>query len=280
MELDIRDWMIVIGVLLFLAVVLDGYRRAQRERKHRVKLARNAGKVRFPEETETTLSELPNGGNKRLISEQEKQQQQQAAVAALNAEDAVDPLFQNPFDVQVAEEAVPEPVLEESFSAIDATETDVVEDLRSSENSEPELILVMHVLATDGENFQGEDLLTILLGCDCRFGEMNIFHRYEAANGKGRIQFSVANVKEPGIFRLDDIKGFSTPGVSFFMRLPGAKEPMEAYNSMVETAQCLVRNLKGVLKDEYHSAMTEQTLEHGRQRIRDYLQQCRLRDHG
>lgn len=37
MELNIRDWLMVIGVLLFLVVALDAYRRAQRDRKNRVK---------------------------------------------------------------------------------------------------------------------------------------------------------------------------------------------------------------------------------------------------
>lgn len=278
MELNIRDWMIVIGVLLFLAVVLDGYRRAQRERKKRVKMTRKAERSRYaPDEPESYPSELPNGGNKRLAAEALAKAEAEAAQQNLREEDALDPLFSNPFEtLRHTQEDTQLSAEQESFSAL---ADDDAQDITDAEPlGEPEEILVMHVLATDSDGFQGEDLLNILLGCDCRFGDMNIFHRYEEANGKGRVQFSIVNVVEPGIFKLDSIQEFATPGISLFMCLPGPKEPMEAFNSMVETAQCIVRNLNGTLKDEYRSAMTEQTLEHGRQRIRDYLQR-KLRDH-
>ncbi len=49
-------------------------------------------------------------------------------------------------------------------------------------------------------------------------------------------------------------------------------DPVEAFNCMLETAQCLVRNLEGLLKDAAGSTVTEQTIEHQRQCIRDYQQ--------
>jgi cell division protein ZipA len=130
-------------------------------------------------------------------------------------------------------------------------------------------VLVINVKAKQGY-FKGADLLHILLACDCRFGEMNIFHRYEDASAKGAVQFSVVNMVEPGVFDLDNIDGFSTPGVSFFMAVPGPKDAMQAFDCMVETAQCLVKNLNGELLDDSRSVMTGQTLEHCRQKIRDF----------
>ena len=47
-------------------------------------------------------------------------------------------------------------------------------------------------------------------------------------------------------------------------------DPMTAFDYMVETAQCLAKNLNGELYDESRSVMTAQTLEHSRQRIRDF----------
>ena len=122
-------------------------------------------------------------------------------------------------------------------------------------------------MAKANERLAGPDLLHILLACDLRFGKMNIFHRYERSNGQGNIQFSVANIVEPGIFDLDAINDFSTPGVCFFLSLPGPQDALQAFECMVETAQCLVNNLDAELRDESHSALTNQTLEHYRQRI-------------
>ena len=110
----------------------------------------------------------------------------------------------------------------------------------------------------------------ILLACDLRFGDMNIFHRHEQSNGKGPVQFSMANSVEPGYFDLDAIDDFSTPGVCFFMSVPGPEDAIKAFECMVETAQCLVSNLNGEMLDESRSAMTNQTLEHCRQRLRDF----------
>ncbi len=109
--------------------------------------------------------------------------------------------------------------------------------------------------------------------CDCRFGKMDIFHRYEEKNAEGSIQFSIVNMVEPGSFNLEQISTFTTPGVSFFLLLPGPADPLNAFECMVETAGCLVRNLNGRLLDDAHSSVSEQTLEHCRQKIRDFLQQ-------
>ena len=60
--------------------------------------------------------------------------------------------------------------------------------------------------------------------------------------------------------------------ISFFIQLPGPSQPIKAFDDMVDTAKCLVRNLNGELKDEQGSAVTEQTLEHCRERIRQFKQ--------
>jgi cell division protein ZipA len=131
-------------------------------------------------------------------------------------------------------------------------------------------VLVVNVLSKDKNGFNGPDLLQILLACDLRFGKMQIFHRYENAHGRGPIQFSLANLVEPGTFDLDAIDTLTTPGVSFFMTLPGPQQSITAFNYMIETAQVLVRNLNAELRDDAQSVMTAQTIEHCRQRIRDF----------
>jgi cell division protein ZipA len=302
MELNIRDWMIVIGVLMLLAVALDGYRRASRDRKNQVRLAKNAKRAQggySDIEESNYLSELPNGG---------------ARVIGIIEGPDIDPT--NPPEIvteRISFQAKPDPRVVEMLGAhherqeptidgdVDLTDIASDEALFATERPkksktstkdrakgyiQPSLfeedkpgrtkdddfeIIALNVLAKNPEGFAGEDLLHILLACDCRFGDMNIFHRYESENAKGEIQFSIVNIVEPGVFKLDDIANFSTPGVSFFLRLPGPRDPMEAFNCMVETAQCLVRNLNGELKDERRSSVTHQTLEHTRERIVDFL---------
>jgi cell division protein ZipA len=141
-----------------------------------------------------------------------------------------------------------------------------------------ELVLVIHTIARDPEGFAGKDLLFLFNSCDLRYGEKNIFHRFEDADGQGNIQFSVAQSHEPGVFSPSKMAEQMFTGLSFFMSLPGAKRPLEAYEAMSEMAMVVSRNLKADVLDGTHSAMTSQTREHERQQILDYERQQRLRE--
>jgi cell division protein ZipA len=136
-------------------------------------------------------------------------------------------------------------------------------------NVESEEVLILHVVARDEGGFAGNDILQVLLALELRFGEMNFFHRHEQAAGRGAIEFSVANMMQPGVFDIDAMGDFSTSGLIFFLTLPGPKDMMAAFDLMVETAQSVANNLEGDLLDDTRSATTRQTLEHMRQRIRD-----------
>ena len=141
---------------------------------------------------------------------------------------------------------------------------------------DPELVLVIHTIAREEGGFNGSDLLFLFNSCDLRYGEKDIFHRFEEADGEGRIQFSVAQVRNPGTFDPSHMADQSFMGLSFFMSLPGAKRPLEAYEAMSEMAMVVSRNLNADVLDESHSAMTTQTMEHERQQILEYERQQRL----
>lgn len=130
----------------------------------------------------------------------------------------------------------------------------------------------MHVLARDNAGFKGTDLMQILLGCDMRYGRMNIFHRYEDGSTE-EIQFSVANLVEPGTFDLDALHHFTTPGVSFFMTLPGPEKPLQAFDYMAATAQEIARHLDGEILDERKRILNDALIAERRQSIQQYAVQ-------
>ncbi|WP_241505800.1 cell division protein ZipA [Parahaliea mediterranea] len=130
-------------------------------------------------------------------------------------------------------------------------------------------VFMLNVVARDPQGFRGDDIMQILLACGLRFGDMSFFHRHEHDTGKGPIQFSVANMLQPGVFDIDRMDDFTTKGLVFFVTLPGPDDMMKAYDYMLETAQAVARNLKGDVLDETRSVLTRQTLEHARQQIRD-----------
>ena len=101
-------------------------------------------------------------------------------------------------------------------------------------------------------------------------GDMDIFHRFEDGLRLGKTQFSMANMLEPGTFDLAQIDTIHTPGVVFFLGLPTAQDSMQAFEYMLETAQCLASNLDGEVLDDQRSVMRPQTIEHCRQQIREF----------
>ena len=134
-----------------------------------------------------------------------------------------------------------------------------------------ELVMV-NVLAPKGQPFVGGGLVEALRARGLRYGEMNIFHRIDPMT-KSTL-YSVVNVVEPGTFDMSDLDGFRSPGVCFFMQLPGPEQPMEAFEDMLNVARDVSLRTGGSLLDENRSVMTGQTVEHYRQRITDY---CRRR---
>ena len=135
---------------------------------------------------------------------------------------------------------------------------------------EVEEVIVISVFATDEAGFEHADIMRIILACGMRYGDMDIFHRNERDDGKGAIQFSMANAVKPGTFDLSNMDGIYTPGITFFLSLPGPEDSIKAFDYMLETAQCVAKNLNGLLKDDQHSDMTAQTIEHARHRVQDF----------
>jgi cell division protein ZipA len=177
-------------------------------------------------------------------------------------------------DARHADENVDSPVIEKL-----ALEPELNPVPRPREPSQPlpganrppaKEVIVINVLARAGEKFEGPALKRLLEACGLLYGDMDIYHRHETTDTASPVQFSVASAVEPGTFRPAEIAALSTPGISFFMSLPGPGNALQAFNFMYETAQAVVRNLGGELKDEHRSVMTSQTAEHCRQRIREF----------
>ncbi len=143
-------------------------------------------------------------------------------------------------------------------------------DSEPQELREPDEVLVINVMAPSGYYFAGNDLLEVAIEAGMRFGEMNIFHRHQEADGKGPILFSMANIVTPGTFDLQTMDEFKTPGVSLFLALPCKVKSMVAFDLLYDVAKYLADNLGGELKDEQRSVLKNQTVEHYRERVRDY----------
>lgn len=142
-------------------------------------------------------------------------------------------------------------------------------DAPASED-QPAEVLVVNVMAKEGYAFAGDDLMHTLITSGLKFGDMNIFHQRLGNQPKGPVIFSVANILNPGSFDLNAMDTFTTVGVSLFLALPSPINNLDAFEKMLNVAQQLCSTLGGDLRDDSRNLMTAQTIEHYRQRVRDF----------
>ena len=278
MEIGLREWLIVIGIIVIAGILFDGWRR----------MRGGKGKLKF--RLDRNLSNLPDDdgaaellGPPRVLDTHKEPQLDEHDLPSMSAplREAFEPSSKRG---KRGSAAVAEPHQGDlnldvddgpSFSSRDddfPDETSAKSAARQSVNDQPaaEEVLVISVICRDAGGFKGPALLQNILESGLRFGEMDIFHRHESMAGNGEVLFSMANAVKPGTFDLDDIDLFSTPAVSFFLGLPGPRHPKQAFDVMVAAARKLSQELNGELKDDQRSVLTAQTIEHYRQRIVEF----------
>ena len=282
MEIGLREWLILIGIIVIAGILFDGWRR----------MRGGKGKLKF--RLDRSFSNLPDEegnaevlGPPRVLEGQKEPELDEHDLPSMSA-----PAREREREVKPAKPVKPakRAKLQPSEMGLSAdsrdadlfadADDDYPEDHRSTgfaatgqvnkELPPVEEVLVISVISRDEGGFKGPALLQNILESGLRFGEMDIFHRHESLAGNGEVLFSMANAVKPGIFDLDDIDHFSTRAVSFFLGLPGPRHPKQAFDVMVAAARKLAHELNGELKDDQRSVMTAQTIEHYRQRIVEF----------
>ena len=235
MEFDLRQWLLIIGPLLVLGVVLHGY--------YRMRVSSNDLKMNLDksflnreyiyeedEERELASTELPNGGA-RVVDK-------------------------SSVGNELTEMGYKRDSRREEMSHEDNSSKDA-EDIRD--------IVVLNVL-TDSERIKGQELLEFLMENEMSYGEMEIFHKLD---NQGEVLFSLANAIEPGTFDLSDIEEFEIQGVTLFMQIDGANQAERIFDDMLELARKISGKFSSQIFDGTRSALTQQTIGHIRQNIRE-----------
>lgn len=130
------------------------------------------------------------------------------------------------------------------------------------------MVLVLTVMARQGERIHGPALLSALEQEGFEFGEMEIFHYYYEA--KSPALFGVVNVVEPGVFDLSAMSHFSTPGITLYCQVPGVLSPETSFEKMLACARNLAGHLQASVCDDKRNPLTEQAIGHYRDQARDF----------
>lgn len=287
MEIGLREWLIVIGIIVIAGILFDGWRR-MRGGKGKLKFRLDRSYSNLPDEEgnaevvgpsrvldthkepELDESDLPSLSASARDREREPKPAKAAkrgkrATAAADAQQGDLNLSAEPREPDLFADSDDDFAAENTRSNGAAPASSSVKELPPAEE-----VLVISVISRDESGFKGPALLQNILESGLRFGEMDIFHRHESMAGHGEVLFSMANAVKPGVFDLDDIDHFSTRAVSFFLGLPGPRHPKQAFDVMVAAARKLAHELNGELKDDQRSVLTAQTIEHYRQRIVEF----------
>ncbi len=131
-------------------------------------------------------------------------------------------------------------------------------------------IVTLYVAARAGNSLTGPDLVVAAEKAGLIYGHMNVFHRMVDKHPEQGPIFSVANLVRPGSFDLRTIKDMKTPGISFFMTLPGPMAALDAWDTLLPTAQRMAELLDAVLLDEERNALGRQRIANIRDELRAY----------
>ena len=151
-------------------------------------------------------------------------------------------------------------------SSFSTTEFETYNEPVQLEEFEEKLVTV-HVAAFPDSRFYGNDLKNLFDQHGYQFGHMSLYHCFLDQDKV----FSIANMVKPGHFDEQEMAKFETPGITLFMRLPIELDSDVAFDFFIREARELADELGGQLRDENRNPLNEQTIQHMREDIQQYV---------
>ena len=255
--------LIGVAVLVFIAIVLDGMRRAKRNRYENLQMSssrldkvaqRNAG---VDDVDDMFSGDFPSGKS-RVVG-----------VRNVSGGDMEDVLLSHR-DISERYTSIRQP----QQGSIDLGDRSgesghTPEKVNDSPESDDHHVIIVHLMADKGVMVAGKQLLEALLTAGLRYGAMGIFHFHSDDQGTGPVLFSLANLLNPGTFDLNTIDDMTTPGATLFMSLDEVGDPVTAFDAMMSAAEAIAAQLQLQVLDQARCSMTRQTIEHCRQQARE-----------
>jgi cell division protein ZipA len=134
-------------------------------------------------------------------------------------------------------------------------------------------IVTLYLAARAGQALHGPDIVVAAERAGLVYGHMGVFHRLVEGHPERGPVFSVANIMKPGSFDMPSIHEMQTPAIAFFLTLPAPVAALDAWDTMLPTAQRMAELLDGVVLDEQRNAIGRQRIAHIRDDLRAYDRQ-------
>lgn len=152
----------------------------------------------------------------------------------------------------------------------------LLEELEPKPASEPKKVdqrverVMIFLRAPLGRQYGGYELWQSLLTYGLRFGEMNIFHRYEEHTNGPTILFSVAAATQTGELIPANLGDLFCSGLTLFVTLNEHLYPSVSFELMLDTARKLAEDLNGFLLDEKQKPLTQEKIQEIREKVKNF----------
>ncbi len=123
-----------------------------------------------------------------------------------------------------------------------------------------DVLASINILANGPTGFSGHAIDQAARLCGLQFGAMNVYHKKNDQALGCRHLFSLANLYQPGEFDPAQVDRFRTQGLTLFMNVPCAYQPVRVFEQMAQIAKGLCEKLDGRLEDHDHHPLTDQGL--------------------
>jgi len=135
----------------------------------------------------------------------------------------------------------------------------------------PDKIVTLFLQARDNHIITGVELLDASLKSGLVFGNHDIFHRIHEEDVEP--VFSMANLTKPGSFDKSAWNTMEIKGVTMFMTLPGPRNALDAWDSMMATSRRLAELLHADLLDDAQEVFTRERSMQIKEELREYERQ-------
>lgn len=123
-----------------------------------------------------------------------------------------------------------------------------------------DVLASINIVSRSDSGFTGRAIDLAANRYGLQFGAMNIYHMKNNNPHGCRHLFSLANMYKPGEFELKTLDKLRTKGITLFMSVPTAHNPVRVFEKMAEVANGLCQVLGGVMQDQDGRPLTDDGL--------------------
>lgn len=128
-------------------------------------------------------------------------------------------------------------------------------------------VFAVNIRPQGAESFHGPTIDRCALQMGLERDDNHYYSRFKPA-GKGVVAlYSLADLSDTGRFDFDDMKSFSTRGLTFFTRPAVNRSPGAVFAEMVDTAKAFASRIKGEANAPNHNDLSQEEVEATRRSI-------------